>query len=180
MPAQIPIERRLAFTGHRQFAGSYDEDSTIVTWIKERLAALIEKAVRHGYKTFVSGGALGLDTWAAEEVIRQRDAGADIHLVMAIPCTGQDVRWTPESRERYRRILKAADCVHFCSKDSYEPGCMDIRDRWMLDNVSTVLAFQERKHSGTGRAVDTALSLGRKVVIVDTRARTCRTVTSPA
>lgn len=179
MAAQIPIEHRLAFTGHRQFAGSYDENTPTGLWIRERLALLIRKAVDHGFRTFVSGGALGLDTWAAEEVIRQRDAGADIHLVMAIPCARQDVRWTPESRTRYRQILKAANCVHFCSKDRYEPGCMDARDRWMLENVGTVLAFLERQGSGTGRAVSTALSLGRKVIVVDTKTRTCAAMTSP-
>lgn len=84
------------------------------------------------------------------------------------------------NRERCQRILEAADRVHYVSKDGYKPGCRDARDKWMLKNVSTVLAFVERRESGTGRAIEAALSLGRKVIAVDTRARTCAAVTSPA
>jgi len=171
MSTQIPIQQRLCFSGHRRFGGSYDDNTPTGMWIKAKLAVLIRKAIAHGYKVFISGGALGLDIWAAEEVLRQRHANGDIRLVMAIPCAGQDARWTPESRERYRRILEAADCVHYLSKDTYKPGCMDARDRLMIANVGTVLAFLERDNSGTGRAVKTALSLGKKVVVVDPRSR---------
>ena len=100
--------------------------------------------------------------------------------MVAIPCAHQDVRWTPESRERYARILNAADCVRYVSKDGYKPGCMDARDRWMIENVGSVIAFMERENSGTGRAVKTALSMGRKVVLVDTKTRSCAAVTTPA
>jgi len=175
---QTPIEQRLCFSGHRRFEGSYDETAPTGLWVKDKLAVLIRESIEHGFKTFVCGGALGLDTWAAEEVIRQRDAGADIRLVMAIHCARQDSRWTPGCRECYRRILEAADCVHYVSKEGYKPGCMDARDKWMLENVSSVLAFLERQDSGTGRAVHTALSMGKKVVLVNTVSKTCSVVES--
>ena len=170
---QTPVEQRLCFSGHRKFAGSYDENTPTGKWIKAKLAVLIGKAIAHGYRTFVCGGALYLDTLAAEEVIRQRDAGADIRLVIAVPCSGQDARWTQESRERYQEMLRAADCVHYVSRESYKPGCMDARDRWMISNVGTLIAFLEREDSGTGRAVQAALSMGKRVIVVSTTSRQC-------
>lgn len=178
---QVPIEQRLCFSGHRKFDGSYDDTTRTGEWIKAKLAVLIRKAIAHGYRTFVCGGALYLDTLAAEEVIRQRNAGADIRLVLAIPCVGQDSRWTPESRERYQRILATADCVHYVSKGEYKPGCMDARDRWMIHNVSAVIAFLERESSGTGRAVQAALSMDRKVIVANPTTRLCSVMsTSPS
>ena len=50
----IPIEQRLAFTGHRKFGGSYDDDTPTARWTRDQLAVLIRKAIDHGFKTFVS------------------------------------------------------------------------------------------------------------------------------
>ena len=45
----------------------------MAVWVKERLREAIMRAVTRGVVTFISGGALGVDSWAAEIVIELRE-----------------------------------------------------------------------------------------------------------
>src|SRR5829696_4842955 len=56
----------LAFTGHRpQRMGGFDPNNPTALWVRAQLAAAIGRAIRAGFRTFIAGGALGFDDWAA-------------------------------------------------------------------------------------------------------------------
>ena len=61
--------KTLCFTGHRpRKLGGY-ETSPIADFVKRSLKDAIERAIKRRVETFVSGGALGIDQWAAEIVL---------------------------------------------------------------------------------------------------------------
>lgn len=78
------------FTGHRpQNLPENNEKSEYIVDLKETIAMQIEKAVNNGFFDFYTGMAQGIDTYAAEEVLKQRENDSRIKLHAAIPCEVQ-------------------------------------------------------------------------------------------
>ena len=88
-----------------------------------RTAKTVTQLIDQGVTQFVTGGALGFDTMAAEEVLRQRKAHPDIRLHLMMPCKGQEKKWRLSDRMRYQKIARQADEVT-CLAEEYYDGCM--------------------------------------------------------
>lgn len=101
---------RVCFTGHRPEKLTRPENEVIA-----ELEQAIRQAMADGYRVFVSGMAPGVDIWAAEIVIRIRDAGADIKLICASPFEGFEKRW-PAWESRYNYIMDNCDLKLFICK----------------------------------------------------------------
>ena len=87
-----------AITGHRpsRFKFKYSEDYALCKKIKANMLEVFrklhdEKEVRR----FYVGGALGVDMWAAEQILRLKEQPGyeDIELVVALPFVGHDAKW---------------------------------------------------------------------------------------
>lgn len=146
------------FTGHRILSR---ED---IQRIRPRLAQAVDAMIRRGVTTFISGGALGFDQMAALEVLSRRDEGhAPIRLIIAQPCRSQAARWTAEQRRNYEQILARADEV-VCLAETYYNGCMQARNRWMVEHAAYVIACMARLKGGTAQTVSYALKKDRQVL----------------
>ena len=64
-----------AFTGHRTYSGQANE----------RLCDAVRSLYADGYRTFLSGMAVGFDMAAAECIIALRNELPDIRLVCVVP-----------------------------------------------------------------------------------------------
>lgn len=153
------------FTGHRpdKLPSGYAQDETAVAPLKETLRSAIRGAVADGYRTFLSGMALGVDTWAAEEVLALRDSGCEIRLIAALPCPRQDAHWRESDRRRYRRLLERADDVHVLC-EHYTPYCMGARNLWMVEHSSLLIAVFDGSKGGTANTIAHAERLGIRIV----------------
>ena len=67
---------RCCFTGHRPEKLQVPENVVMAALEKE-----IRQAIADGFRVFISGMARGVDIWAAEIVLRLRDAGEAIRLI---------------------------------------------------------------------------------------------------
>lgn len=78
--APAPRARRVAFTGYRpqKMPFGFDEQDERCVDFKRRLYKTIESLIDQGYKHFISGGALGMDMYAAEAVLAE-DAASGYH-----------------------------------------------------------------------------------------------------
>lgn len=88
---QLDRGKTCCFSGHRpdKLPGGY-AGGVAAAPLRTALVEAIGQAVEDGYDTFLCGMALGADTWAAEEVLRRRDAGAPLRLIgAALPGAGQ-------------------------------------------------------------------------------------------
>ena len=143
------------FTGHRSLGSDFT---------KEKLKSAIENLIDKGVKVFIAGGALGFDTEAALEVLRQRKAGKDVQLHIYAPCSDQSSRFTFMQKLMYKKILKNADYVDMPDK-TYFTGCMKIRNYKMVDNSSYVIAYYTGEFkSGTGQTVRYAQRCGLEII----------------
>ena len=103
----------VAFTGHRpqKLPFGFDETDPRCVDFKRRLCNSIEMMILEGYTHFISGGALGMDMYAAEAVLTLREQYPEITLEIAIPHDGQTAKWPQSLRDRAERI-RGSGCHH--------------------------------------------------------------------
>lgn len=160
-----PIEKVCCFTGHRPkyFAFRTNENDPgcidIKAFLRDKCEYLItEKNVVR----FISGGAVGVDTWAMEAVITLKKKHCHIKLECALPYAGMPARFAPEDQERYARIKPCIDIITELNQERV-PGCMQQRNEYMVDRALYVIAVWTGQKSGTGNIVHYAKKLGRTV-----------------
>lgn len=149
---------RCCFTGHRPEKLTMPENR-----IKAALEAQIRAAIGDGYQTFISGMARGVDIWAAEIVLQLRAEGQPIRLICASPYDGFESRWSAQWQERYRRIMNAADLVKYICT-GYSPACFQIRNEWMVDHSSRMIAVYNGAGGGTRNTLKYAAVQGISIV----------------
>ena len=93
------------FTGHRPTKlGIKSERDHLCEDIKLGLKREIAIACELGYRNFMTGMALGADTWAAQEVLRFRYIyglrNETLKLFAAVPFDGQELQWTMAQQQR--------------------------------------------------------------------------------
>ena len=159
MQTELTLRKhRCCFTGHRPEKLTMPENE-----IKTALERKIRVAIQDGYRTFISGMARGVDLWAAEIVLRHRAEGLPVRLICASPYEGFENHWSAEWQELYRCVLGTADVVQFvCS--AYSPACFQIRNEWMVDHSSRVIAVYNGSSGGTRNTLEYAAAKGVSIV----------------
>ena len=76
---------------------------------REQELKVINRLIERGYTHFISGVAMGFDTWVAEDVLELQKKNKELHLECAIPCPDQDKKWESADQKRRRKILKKAN-----------------------------------------------------------------------
>ena len=149
---------RCCFTGHRPEKLGVSEARA-----KALLKSAIQQAISEGYVTFLSGMARGIDLWAAEIVIEEREKNDNIHLVCVSPFNGFEMRWSEQDKTTYYSIMEQADLVKYISQHYYK-ACFQVRNEWMVDRVSRVIAAYKGTKGGTKNTIEYA---NRKEIFVE-------------
>ena len=152
-PGQLPFPTYPGSDGNRKMADFLDY-----------YILYLHKA--HGVTDFISGMALGVDMLAAERVLRLRESGIPIRLVCAIPCNGQSSRWRQEDRDRYNSICAAANEIIKLGHE-YTDDCMQIRNKFMINNSSHCIAVWNGEIGGTSSTVRLARKHKLHLYIID-------------
>lgn len=159
-------ELTCCFTGHRPSKLGFTETSEAGIQLKNRIASeILGLITERGVKHFISGAAMGVDTYAAETVLKLREVFPDITLECAVPCRTQSRKWSAANRERYEALLGKADKVTVLH-EFYTYACMKDRDRYMTDNADIVLAVWNGSPGGTAYTVAYAREQGREIIIL--------------
>ena len=158
-----------AFTGHRpqNLLWQFNENDKNCLKLKQILNQQISQLAEKGFTDFLSGMALGSDTWAAEAVLNLRKKNPALKLHCILPCKTQAEKWPVSEQERYQKILAQADSIFFTSRN-YHPNCMLERNRFMVEKAHLLLAvYNGQPHSGTAAAVRHAQRLGCDIIIIN-------------
>lgn len=145
------------FTGHR--AISKAEQKQILLDLNEKLLEAIEK----GVTVFRNGGALGFDTLSALSVLALKVKYPQIKLFIDAPYREQSAHWEEFDRNVYEYILARADKVTYVS-ERYQSGCLQKRNRFMVDNSDCVIAYVRRPRGGSYYTACYAESLDKEVI----------------
>ncbi len=159
-------EKTCCFTGHRpeKLPWGADEGDSRCAALKRKLRDAVEAAYDEGMRHFICGMARGCDFYFAELVLALKREREDVTLEAAIPCPSQADGWTAADRARWRAIVKASD-METMVQDHYGPGCMQRRNRYMVDHSALVIAVYDGTSGGTRQTLEYALR--RKVPFVD-------------
>ena len=145
--SQTEKSQIVCFTGHRIIGGA--ETNQLWNITSETIKNLIKK----GMQIFISGGAIGFDTLAAQVVLRAREHNPNIKLIMALPCKNHEARWREADKKAYRHLLDNADEVVFVSEQPYFDGCMEKRNQFLAKYSGVCVAYMKRGRSGTSQTV---------------------------
>lgn len=160
------IEKSCCFTGHRPkfFAFGADEKHPDCVKIKDFIRDNCERLIiENGVEHFISGGALGVDTWAMEAVVSLKEKHPHITLECALPYAEMPDRFKPEDKNRYDSIMTHCDVATVVCPANTGRECMDKRNQYMVDHAGYLIAVWFGIMTGTGRTVKYAEQLGREV-----------------
>lgn len=163
---KIDKTKTCAFTGHRTFPWGDNELDSRCKIVKSKLIEAVKKAYDFGYRTFLDGMALGGDMLCADIILGLKNTLKDLRLVCVLPCLGQEKLWNDFEKSRYNFILSQADDVVVLRKE-YCDGCMQNRDKFMIDNASRLIAIFSGKKGGTSLTVRLAQKDGLDIEIVN-------------
>ena len=149
--------RCACFTGHRQM------DPAAMAAVSRPLIDRITELAARGIVGYYAGGALGFDFMAAITVLNLKAVIPDLALTLALPCRGHMDRWRREDRALFSRVMDRADRVVYVS-EAYRPGCMQMRNRYMVDRSSVCLADMTVCRGGTYQTVCYAEKKGIPVI----------------
>lgn len=154
-------KHRCCFTGHRPEKLRRSE-----AVIRADLEHEIRNAVLKGITVFITGMARGVDLDAGEIVLQLRDEGLPVRLICASPYEGFERSWSSEWQNRYRTVLQSADLVRYICP-GYSRGCFQIRNEWIVNHSSLVIAVFNGEKSGTKNTIDYANRQGVPVVRIE-------------
>ena len=150
-------EKTCCFTGHRELPEEQ------LPQLKQTLFKVIVRLASQGVTRFACGGALGFDTLAAQMVLMVKEAFPQIELLLILPCKTQEKYWPKEDQEIYREILARADRVVFVS-ETYTQGCMQKRNRLLVEGSSVCVCYCTKKQGGTLYTVRYARQKGLNLI----------------
>jgi len=174
-PGGMAYIKKVCFIGHRpKKLGGYDRNP-ISDYVKMALRGAIERAIKKRVETFISGGALGVDQWAAEivldiqakEIKKSYGRFSEIKLIIAQPFLSQPAKWPQDAKRRYDKILQKAHKIIAVKDDPYAPWKMQARNEWMVDNSNAVIAVWNGLPGGTENTVKYSQAKGRPVLVID-------------
>lgn len=158
------------FTGHRPQSVhfKFDETDKDCKELKKRLKKQIVNLIENnGVNHFVTGMALGVDTWCAEIVLEIKKKYPFITLECVLPCEIQAKYWSEKQRDRYFGIIEKCD-KETLLQSIYTEGCMLERNEFMVESSDYVLAvWNGVKKGGTYYTIKLAKKKDKRVIIID-------------
>ena len=146
------------FTGHRpgKLPWGFNEADPRCTALKRKIADAVDSAYQSGYRHFICGMAQGCDFYFAETVLALRARCGGVTLEAAVPCPEQAASWPRRDQTRYQALLAACD-FETLVQDHYSPGCMQRRNRYMVDHSALIIAVYDGLPGGTRQTLEYAI-----------------------
>lgn len=156
------------FTGHRpsKLPWRDNESDRRCLALKAAIAQHIRAAYDGGWRHFICGMALGCDLYFCEAALALRETCPDLRLEAAVPCPSQADRWPARQRSRRAALLDRCDWETVVQQ-TYDPGCMMRRNRYMVDHASLVIAVFDGTPGGTQSTLTYAMSRKVHTDIID-------------
>ncbi len=156
------------FTGHRT-EKIYDGrglESIAVRRVLSVLRLAIDEAIDEGYTTFMTGMARGIDLWAARFIVELKAQNPEIKLVCVLPYCNHGKGFRSQDKWDHMLALSVADAVVHIDRKS-KRSSLRLRNHFMVDNSSKVIAVVADRRSGTGQTIRYAQKHSSRVRIID-------------
>lgn len=153
-------------TGHRPSGFYFPRETTcpLYTEYLKKLNSLIEELILLNHTDFITGMADGADIDFAMEVLNLKKHYPHITLEAAIPCPIYNANNRTSYHKSRDYIIESCDNKSVLS-DHYHRGCMDKRNRYMVDKSDVVIAIWNGSQSGgTWNTIQYAKKKNKKII----------------
>ena len=148
-------EKMCCVTGHRDIPEEQIDD------VKRSLEREVDRAIRDGFTSFLSGFAEGTDLLFAEIVAERIAENPALQLHAAIPYRGR--LEALKKTERTKKLLDHCTDIYVAA-EVYNPGVYARRNRYMVEQSERVIAvYDGRETGGTAGTVRLAKRLKREL-----------------
>ena len=153
------VYRILPPAAHRPlyFPWKENESDPACVRLKAALEEEIDKAVADGFSYFITGGAEGVDTWAAEIVLDRKKRNPEITLELAKPFANYNSCLKNDYGDRLRAIEASADHVTVVSDGADEAADYILRDCYMVDASERMIIVYDDDSKGPSGTKDALL-----------------------
>ncbi|MBQ9120737.1 MAG: DUF1273 family protein [Clostridia bacterium] len=152
-------------TGHRPSGFPFPREEVNPLFLHYYLKVLddINEWIGMGCDRFITGMAEGADVDFAIAVLDFKKDYHHIQLEAALPYPVQQPKKCSDYHRKREQILAKCDKVHLVS-DHFYRGCMDKRNRFMVDQADVVYAiWNGKKSGGTWNTIKYAQKCGKTV-----------------
>jgi len=146
----------VALTGHRVLKKDFD-----LYHFNRVLVNIIES----GYNIFYIGMAIGFDITGCKLLNELKETYKDIKIIACIPCKEQDKFFNKKEKNDYENCLKFCEEIIYIT-DTYITGCMQMRNRYMVDNCDLLLAYLYKNLGGTYYTVNYAKRKNKEIIYI--------------
>lgn len=128
------------------------------------------KLYEQGVRRFLVGGALGVDMWSGEILLKLKlePDYKDVELVVVLPYPGHDDRWDERSKKRLAFLIEHSDECITIGQKAWRESFMQ-RNRYLVDHADCLLAVYDNERSirsGTGMTVHYAETKKMSITII--------------
>lgn len=145
------------FTGHREIPHEEYEP------LAELLEETVRKLAKKGVTEYRAGGARGFDMLAAQTVLRLKKEIPALRLVLKLPYKQKGRSWSAEERALYEEICAQAESTSYIA-EHYTRGCMQRRNRQLVEGSGYCVSYCTRDTGGTAYTVAYARKNGLKII----------------
>ena len=146
------------------FSGSRDIPLYLAPKLDTLIYDIMLSLYNRGYKTFITGGAIGFDTIAAKAVINFKKHYPDIRTVMMIPYKGHDRRWKDDQRLLLENLIEETDEVIYIGKE-YSQWIFLRRNDAMVLHSNHLVCFNPPDKTKGGTAYTIQKAKKEKLII---------------
>lgn len=163
-----------AITGHRptRFKWKYNENNNGCKRLKKRMQDQFVLLYEKGVRQFWVGGALGVDMWAGEILLRLKEQPeySEIRLMVALPFEGHDAEWDARSKIRLKFLIAhSAETITVGTTEEPAAICYKKRNCYMVDHADCLLAVYDNDRSirsGVRMTVHYAEKRGLPIILI--------------
>lgn len=145
-------EHRVALSGHRVLPDGFD---------REKLYDELEALILEKYDYFLCGMARGFDL-AALEALADLKHRYHVCIEACIPYRMQTETFSERNKKLYENLLGACDKITVLSEEYYR-GCMQARNRYMVDHADLLFVYCTQETGGTAYTLRYAEKTGVEI-----------------
>ena len=149
------INTTCCFTGHRILKREFSI---------EELSIVIQNAIDKGYKTFLVGMARGFDLKCVK-VLAEKKKDFNIEIIACMPCKDQNKYFTEKENQEFFEMVNLTDKKVYI-QENYDSECMFLRNKYMVDNSSLLIAYYHYQKGGTHSTVTYAIKQNKEVIYI--------------
>ena len=150
------IKTTCSFTGHRILKKEFT---------LEDLSLVIDNAINKGYKTFLVGMARGFDLKCVKVLAEKKQAGKKIEIIACMPCKDQNKYFTEKENQEFLEMISLTDKQVYL-QENYDSECMFLRNKYMVDNSSLLIAYYHYQRGGTHSTVTYAIKQNKEILYI--------------